>query len=877
MNSRCVERRCVSSVLAIAFCLICLLPIESAAIQWTGGGATTVWSDAGNWAGGEVPGATSVVELTGNASISLTGDCTASCITNTSGSPVTLTLAADSNVRLNASICGDISVVKNGAGTISFAARQSYTGLTRIVAGEIKAVPDLSFSDYKAYGTLSLHLDASHSETILTDANGYVTEWKSLTDNGITTYGAAVAHSAATLYTHESPFRTTDTRGRTAIQFGMKNDGPHTRTNTFISAANNGENVQFQARTFFLVQRQLYANTPSTAGLLGMINGYAFRFYRSNGYPYGWDVSNMDESWCNGRKRTGAADNTYTASGDYEANLLVVRNSNLGKFDIIGNQYLMKNATTPNEGANKSSNTMVLYEVLLFDEALEDDQIEDISALLMKKWNVPQQSVCLNDSLLPTESSFTVDAGAALDCGDTIQTLSEVSGAGTLRNTGLIDLNGGMMKVGGGMCVTGYGEITNTAAEKALLIVSNDTAATLAAHCGGNLDVEKQGSGTLWVSGGQKHSGEIRLNGGKIVAEPDFSSYGTLSVHLDASHSETIITDGNGVLTEWKSLTDNGMAAVGAAVAHAGARYTHESPFPVADSSGRTTVRFGYAHGVIPTTGTNTFLSARSSGADVQFSARTFFLVQRQHMATKKTYGFLGMITGAAFRFYRSGTYDNGWNTANMDESWCNGRKATSEADNTFVASGATKPNLLVVRRSELGTFDIIGNQYLMNGTTLVAGGNLSSIQMDLYEVLLYDEKLTDAQIDEISAFLMKKWNVPQQVAPELTFGGSFAPASTFTVLADSTLDFVSYAPQMAGLKTVAFPSSGFPVLTFVGDWDVTALPLAVEGSGRGTILRTTGSLTSPFASVTGWPSSNVKYTAQEAMLKSIGFVLSFR
>ena len=670
------------------------------------------------------------------------------------------------------------------------------------------------------------------------------------------------------------------------IQFGMKNDGYHTRTNTFISAAYNGENVQFQARTFFLVQRQQYAGTPSstgrysTDGLLGMINGYDFRFYRSNGYPYGWDVSNMDESWCNGRKRTLPADNTYAASGDYEANLLVVRNSNLGKFDIIGNQYLMKNATTPNEGANKSSNTMVLYEVLLFDEALEDDQIEDISALLMKKWNIPQQAVCLNDSMLPTESSFTVEAGATLDGGETVQTLSEVSGAGTFRNTGLIDLDGGTMKVGGGMSVAGYGTITNTSSQKAMLIVSNDTAAILAAHCCGNIDIEKQGSGTLWIADGQKHGGETRLNGGKIVAEPDFSRYGTLSIHLDASHTETIITDGSGVLTEWKSLTDNGMTTIGAALAHASAIYTHESPFPVTDAWGRKTVRFGCVHGAPRTIATNTFISARRDGADVQFSARTFFLVQRQYLAAKDTTGLLGMIEGAAFRFYRSGIYDNGWNTANMDESWCNGRKATGEADNRFEVSGVAKPNLLVVRRSGVGTFDIIGNQYLMkNATTTIDSSNLNSLLMDLYEVLLFDEALTDAQINEISAFLMKKWSVPQQVEPELSFGGSFAPASTFTVLSDSALDFSCYTPQMAGLKTVALPSARFPLLTFTGDWDVTALPLTVEGSGRerGTVLRTTGSLTSPFASVTGWPSDGVKYTEQEAMLKLIGFVLSFR
>ena len=237
------------------------------------------------------------------------------------------------------------------------------------------------------------------------------------------------------------------------------------------------------------------------------------------------------------------------------------------------------------------------------------------------------------------------------------------------------------------------------------------------------------------------------------------------------------------------------------------------------------------------------------------------------------------MIKGYSFRFYRSGTYPYGWDIANMTESWCNGRKATGAADNTYASSGDYEANLLVVRRSDLGTFDIIGNQYLIRSDNTASDSCKASTTMALYEVLLYDEALTDAQIDEISAFLMKKWDVPQQVDPELSFGGSFAPASTFTVLADSTLDFSCYTPQMVGFKTVTMPSDKLPVLTFTGDWDVTALPLTVEGSSKshGAFLRTTGILTSPFASVTGTSPDRVTYSATEAALRrAVGFMMSF-
>ena len=875
-------------VFTAVFCLSSVMPHVLPAVEWTGRGQTTAWSDAGNWSEEKIPGPTDVAEFSSDSVIVLSGDCVASCVTNTSSSPITLTLTAENDVRLAASICGAISVEKDGAGTLTFAARQSYTGATRILEGGITTAPDLSFENYKAYGTLSLHLDASRPETLITDESRYLKEWKSLTDNGVTTHGAAVSYADANYHPH-SPFVGIDAFGRTTVQFGMLNDGVHTRTNTFISARKDGTNTQFQARTFFLVQRQLYAGVANsqgrytTYGLLGMIKGSAFRFYRSGKIGYAWDKSNMDESWCNGRKSNSEDDNTYSSSGDENPNLLVVRRENLGVFDIIGNQMVLRdNGTFVGTDAGI---LMQLYEVLLFDEALTDKQIVDVTALLMKKWKVPPQAVCLNTSLMPPESSFTVDNGAALDCGETLQTLSNVSGTGTFKVDGLIDLKGGMMKIAGGIGVAGSGVITNTASEKALFVVSNDTAAALAVNLSGNFDFEKQGSGTLWVSGGQQHCGETRLNGGKMAATLDYSNYGTLSMHLDASHPETLITDEDGYLTEWKSLTDNGITTVGAAVAHEGANYVHESPFPIVDSSNRQAVRFGCKKDNNDNRA-GTFISAAKDGMGVKFSARTFFLIQRQHMEKQASSGLLGMIKGADFRFYRSTGGSNvsyGWNTAHMGESWCNGRKtATGAGNTTFEKSGIVSPNLLVVRCQDPGAFDIIGNQMLLRDNGSVVEG-AEGVRMDLYEVLLYDEFLPDDKIAAISAYLMKKWNVPQQIDPEVSFGGVFSSVGAFTVLADSTLDFAGYTALVQTFKTVAMPSDRLPVLTFSGDLNVTDVPLTIEcaqaGSGRthGAFLCTTGNITGPFASVSGVDSQRVEYAAQEASLRRSFFVMTVR
>ena len=124
----------------------------------------------------------------------------------------------------------------------------------------------------------------------------------------------------------------------------------------------------------------------------------------------------------------------------------------------------------------------------------------------------------------------------------------------------------------------------------------------------------------------------------------------------------------------------------------------------------------------------------------------------------------------------------------------------------------------------------------------------------------------------------MKKWNVPKQA--EVSFNGTFTTGSALAVLADSAFDFVGYAPYAQMLKTVVTSSSATPTLTVNGDWNVTALPLTVEnssGMSRGTILRTTGSLTGPFASVSGVTSDRLKYATNEAVLSRSAFVITVR
>ena len=857
--------------------VVALAPLFSlsvvGAVQWTGGGATTDWNDTGNWANGQLPSATSVVELTGNASISMSGDCEASCIMNLADSPVTLTLTANTDVRLTASICSDIAIEKRGIGNVTLAARQSYSGKTHIIEGGLTSAPDLSYADYSAYGTLSVHLDSSHPETLVADGNGDLAEWKSLTDNGVTVYGAAAANLYPSVtYPHSNPSIIASdpyAGGRSAVMFGYTGGGA-TRACTFIAAKKNGVAANFQARTFFFVQRQ--REPSSTSGFLGMVKGYTFRFLRANGN--GWDMAyKMDEAWANGRKATGTANCTYEASAHTNLNLLVVRNANLGSFEAIGTQYLIRDNGTAI--GTSSSLIMELHEVLLFDEALTDTQIEDISAILMQKWNIPKQAVCMNESLLSPLSTHVVDAGATLDCGTSIQTLAEVSGNGTLKAEGLIDLKGATMKVNGGVSVTGLGAVTNTAAQTAKLVVSNDTAAALSVCCGGNIDIEKQGNGSLWIAGGQKNSGEMRLTGGKLVGDPVLSRYGTLFVHLDASHPETLVVDGNGDLSEWKSLTDNGVTVYGADTAYPAAIHAHANPSIVTDSSGRTAVRFGETHG--GTVRTNTFISARSGNANVQFNARTFFFVQRQRVPTSSDAGFLGMIKGASFRFLRSNVA-YGWNPAyNMDEAWCNGRKATGTADCTFESSGITNANLLVVRRNTSGVFDIIGGQFLVRDNGTLTGNNSASLQMDFYEVALFDEALTDSQIDEISAILMQKWNIPQQAEPQLAFNGAIAPDSDFVVSGDATLDFAGLSPTVKALEFDATGMATVPVLRVVGNWDVTGIPLTMTGfpgTMRGSFLCTNGRLTTPFASVSGCDPDRIIYEAQSARIRREGFYL---
>ena len=835
---------------------------------WTGEGETADWDDAGNWLAGVVPNRTQTAVFSADAAIALTGDVMARRIVNEGASPITLSFENAADVTLDAAIGGAISIEKRGTGTLNVVGGQDYTGETRVLAGTLRAANDNASDVYSKIGGLVTHLDASRADTLVTDANGELLEWKSAAADTADFVGANVAYpdgrvdgmKEGVTFRHANPYLTTDAVGNPAVRFGCDRTDGTIKVGTFIAKKDKS---QIKARTYFLVQT---VRKFETCGLLGMIVDANFRMYVSGGNP-AWHSTGMNESWQNGRKSTGDADRTFEASGSTRPNLLVVRNTDVNTFDIIGGQYLYRTDKQEEVGLG-SFLQFDLNEVLMFDTALTDDQIRDISAVLMAKWGVPEQAVTIGDgSALSANSDYLVSADATLDTGNCAQTARSVSGTGTLAvgkglklcedssdGTALaldvadtLDLNGATLPV---VSVTGAGTVTDSS-EGGVLRVTNDGLLQTAIRLTGGAGLEKFGEGRLELIPGQDNAGATQVKEGTLAmrSEFDYAALGGLVAHLDASKPSTMTTNEKGELVEWRPATAGAKTFVGGGTLTFAPEQTfnHENPTPRTGPDGRAAVLFGYDPSDLKTV-KDTFIKV----PDGQITAQTFFVVQTQ-LGKGGAGGLLGMITDYAFRFFRWYEVDYLWSRQNMNESWVNGRKSlvTSDAkadnpDNTFEASANAAPNLLVVRNGTAKSFDIFGGQYLEKGGSHEVNANCC-VPMYVHEVIFFDTALTDEQIHDISATLMDKWNIPRQA--DVRLGNGLSPRSDFEIAAGATVDLgISIQTLKSAGGSGALVSHGelsfAGVSPYAGSLALAANGLVDLGGGSLSVSNWTGSAT---------------------------------
>ena len=837
-------------------------------VVWTGAGANANWSNPDNWEDGYVPNANSTVFLSGDATVNLDSpSISVAAFTNLTGA-AKLTLNADSDVALFAQMTAPLAVEKTGAGKVTLCGRQLLEGGTSVAAGTLAIKPDLGDVALGAFGTVSFHIDTTHPEAITAKQTGEVTDWAS-------SAGGIVLKSPSTdpvfdgaAYHHGDPRIATDEWGRTCVRFGYAAD--NTSTGTFFFATVDSKKVDFRPRTQIYVQRQYTANC--NGGLSGCITNYNSRIYRFYENSAGKNCDhcfgfNHNAMWCNGRVCVSEeGNNTYEASGTASPNLLVVRDTYDQVFDIIGGQYLYHTAGEPHH-ANVSALDFDLYEVIFFKESLTDEQIAAISKVLMDKWGVPAQAEFAAETYYPPTTPVEIAAGATFDTGDIAEVaLKSISGGGTVAGNGTLDLAGGTLGVGN----VDYPAVVNSSETPARIDLDFAGEQTFSAKVTGAVDLTKDGSGTLILKHGMDNEGgTVTLAGGTIKAADVIApEFGTVTAHLDVSQEGCVVTDGDGRVMALKSVDAGGVDFDAAPLV-----FTREKD--VAE------MHLGYAHkvtsaGGYPAVRLGTDAVSNFTGtwfkASAPFSTRTVFIVTTERESSPSaTFG--GKLYSYGNRISRSWSADNVRSTPYLwtDESagtiWANGEIGSRQTTN----SANTAACLFVSRRNAASDWEALGVAWVRDGGPDGKANSWGYIcgRCDLHEVIVFSTALDDDQIARVSSYLMNKWGVPRQAEVD----GSILPRA-LTLTGDDTLDANGSDFALDSLVVDADGSSVLPKLTALPALDLTGTSLTLLNVGAvesGVIVETTGSLTGPFADVTGCAEGmRVKFRAKTASYERV-------
>ena len=915
---------------------------------WTGEGETTDWNDADNWMNGKIPTAGSTVCLKGGQ-VTASGACLGHEIV---GSGATLTMASGATLRvtgtidgvtfagkgdvscagtitlpgarhsfaslggwgtvtaaddasatvvldtdagsvLKANLTGAVSLEKRGEGELSVGFQQ-YGGGTTVAEGELKTVAQY---DYSRYGKVSVNLDASDLSSFTLDAEGNVLRWNSQRDGNVSFISAAEAHP-------EQPFvkgytyRMIDDQGRPCVRFGCQHDNSYTGSYLVAEQA-------FRNTTLFFVSRQ-HAGSPQAGRQSGTLAGNLFstsyRIIRTTDYFYTWaaaSVPNNGKAWISGEARDDD-DLTYETAGSHVApHVFALRRGNsFGTCDTIGANWLRDGES----GALKSDSVlcarMDLYEVLAFDAALTDEQVEEISAALVAKWSCPElPGTARPRDILPTGTAVEVGAEATLDLGNVAQDIASLGGSGTVRSGrelsvesgipaagslqldlgGLFDLRGASVTVStfeGRQCV-----VTNTSEAQATLTVANDADSRLEAKVTGDVALVKSGTGELLVSPGQTYSGTTTLGGGVFRAklDEDFETYGTVIAHLDASKPETLtLNPDNGDILAWQSLSENGLVFRSAVETCPNYDIRKGYPFTRTDENGFPCVRFGWDR---DNNFTGSFLRVAST-----YTARTFFIVNRQLVAKSDGGALIGTVVDVNGRIIRDSSANNTWMRNSLSSYQIDGIPDTL----SFAHAGTERPFLLVAVTDRDYMYDSIGTAYAMKTETEpTALWKIVYGQEDVYELLAFKEVLTAEQIAAISAVLMKKWNIAKPEGSTVVEpANTLSPNTTYLLTADSTLDCAYMQQPLNAIGLAAGDAEAYPCFTvarpYLGVLDLTEIPLTMSDNGKlGTlkqdILRVTaGTVAGPFASVEG-AKGNLRYKQDRVCISNAGMLLLVR
>ena len=333
---------------------------------------------------------------------------------------------------------------------------------------------------------------------------------------------------------------------------------------------------------------------------------------------------------------------------------------------------------------------------------------------------------------------------------------------------------------------------------------------TLAESGGNRLSIEKEGSGTLTLSGAERHSGEFVIRDGTVKIDANVLHSPSIRYWLDASDESTQTTDGDGYVTEWRSKVGDVKFSV-PVPAECTSSFQFRGPRGTETLNGKKVLSFrrDAANGVY-----------QRLVSDVAVPNRHVFMVLRLPSGQDGNAGIFGKFNAdygvrvnwnGSFEFSTNGQY----NTRSM-------------------RVNAVENNLYTVGRYELAEFmhdEYDGNVSATKDAVfrVIFGGYFQwspwrNADFDVAEIIDFDRILTDEERRQVENYLQEKWALTGLAQQEAAEPKILSPDSAL-VLADpsATLDLNGSSQTveaLSGFGRIVNSSPTQAVLKVVGASD---------------------------------------------------------
>jgi autotransporter-associated beta strand protein len=460
-----------------------------------GGALTNTSATAATYSGLLTLGsASSIVASSGNLVLSNTGTIT--------GSGFGLTLGGTNAASSVASIIGTDAgtLTKNGTGTWSLTAENTYTGATTVNAGTLKL-------DFSAAGAPTTNIISNSSALVLgggtLNLTGKASTTNSQAGNGTTTLNPGL--SAITLSANA-------TANPLSLNLGAitRNAGSALRITlpTGTPSATNG-----------------VLTTSGTAGQILLSNGVAFATIGTTGWA-GMDATN-----------TFIAPVTYTAATPTSLSGNASLNTMMGTTTLSSNTTItsLRAAMSRFYTVNINAGLTLTTGGILVGSGVDDGGVFYINGPGSLRGPAGQELVFLNHPLGITRYHPSVIAAPIVDNGSatgfTYSGLVPASGMGELlfltgtnTYTGTTRILGGTLSIGNGGTTGSLHPSSQIVNDGTLIINRSDNVAQgtiFASTISGSGSLTKSGTGTLTLTGTNTYSGNTTVNAGTLQIGAD--------------------------------------------------------------------------------------------------------------------------------------------------------------------------------------------------------------------------------------------------------------------------------------------------------------------------------------------------------------------